>query len=173
LRSDDGGATWALAPGSDGQPRFGRPEAGHVHPDVHSVNGHPSSADIVYAPTGGGFYLSADGGANWELRYADCYCRAVWADPTDPDHLLLSPANDVERNGRIEESFDAGRSWAEIHTGLEAPWPRALVERFYPVEDALFAVLSDGRVFAAEIGAWEWRPLFGDLKGVRALAPAV
>ena len=32
LRSDDGGAHWDLAPGSDGMPRFGRPATGHVSP---------------------------------------------------------------------------------------------------------------------------------------------
>src|SRR6266487_2603249 len=75
LRSDDGGATWALAAGSDGIPRFGAPAAGFIHPDVHSVVVHPSSNDLVYCPTGGGFYRSTDGGRTWTFHY-DRYCRA-------------------------------------------------------------------------------------------------
>ena len=42
LRSEDGGITWQLAPGSDGNPTFGQVPASHVHPDVHSILVHPS-----------------------------------------------------------------------------------------------------------------------------------
>src|SRR5512143_1874268 len=78
LRSDDAGASWRLAEGSDGNPDLEGPPAPLVYPDVHSLNVHLSSPDLVFAPTGGGFYHSADGGKTWELLY-DCYCRAVWA----------------------------------------------------------------------------------------------
>ena len=62
VRSDDGGQTWRLAHGSDGQPAFGEPRWPLVHPDVHSIEVHPSSPDLVLAATGGGLYRSQDGG---------------------------------------------------------------------------------------------------------------
>ena len=63
LRSDDGGRTWGLVEGSSGDPRA--MAEGGIHPDVHSVAVHPSSPDLVLAPTGGGFYQSEDGGGRW------------------------------------------------------------------------------------------------------------
>ncbi len=77
LRSDDGGATWRMASQVGDR-------APLVHPDVHAIAGHPTSPDLVVAPTGGGFYRSRDGGGTWERLYV-CYCRAAWIDPADPD----------------------------------------------------------------------------------------
>ncbi|MEO6623335.1 MAG: hypothetical protein ABIN37_00660, partial [Burkholderiaceae bacterium] len=95
LRSDDGAATWRLVKGSDGSPDLSGPPEPLIYPDLHSIHIHPTSPDRVYAPTGGGFYRSEDGGDNWALRY-DCYCRACWVDPADPDHILLGPADNVD-----------------------------------------------------------------------------
>src|ERR1041385_1583535 len=89
LVSDDKGETWRLAEGSDGKPDLEGPPAPFVYPDVHSLEVHPSSPDLVYAPTGGDFYRSYDGGKTWVDLY-DCYCRAVWVDPFHPEHLILS-----------------------------------------------------------------------------------
>jgi photosystem II stability/assembly factor-like uncharacterized protein len=169
LRSDDGGQSWALAAGSDGVPRFGAPRAGLVHPDVHSVEAHPSSPDLVYCPTGGGFYRSADGGQTWACHYR-CYCRAAWVDPADPDHIVLGPADDVSRNGRIEETRDGGASWRLASDGLEVPWARAMVERFAQVEGELLAVLSNGRLLAAPLSTLRWRNILPDVAGMNALA---
>ncbi|KAA3664615.1 MAG: hypothetical protein DWQ04_04840, partial [Chloroflexi bacterium] len=114
LRSDDGGVSWALAEGSNGRPQFITPTSGNLHADVHSVAVHPSSADLVFAPTGGGFYVSQDGGASWDLRYPNCYVRAVWVDPADPARMVLGPAkNSSGRTGRIEVSHDGGMRWEE------------------------------------------------------------
>ena len=77
LVSDDRGETWRLAEGSDGNPDLEGPPEPFLYPDVHSLEVHPASPDLVYAPTGGGFYRSKDGGKTWTLFY-DCYCRAVW-----------------------------------------------------------------------------------------------
>ena len=70
--SDDSGETWKLAEGSRGYPHSAPPP--FIHPDVHSIAIHPSSAEVVYAPTGGGFYCSWDGGVSWTQNY-HCYCR--------------------------------------------------------------------------------------------------
>jgi photosystem II stability/assembly factor-like uncharacterized protein len=90
LVSEDGGETWGLAPGSRGGADH-RPAPGRVHSDVHSIEAHPLSPDLVFAPTGGGFYRSQDGGKRWNSIYPNCYVRAVWVDPADPDHLILGP----------------------------------------------------------------------------------
>lgn len=163
LRSQDRGARWEMANGvaAGWQKR--------VNSDVHSIEVHPSSANLVYAPTGGGFYRSMDGGKSWEQRY-DCYCRAAWVDPQDPEHVILGPADYVDRGGRIEESRDGGRSWQPANSGLETPWPRHMVERFYQAGNELLAVLSNGELLAAELVNLEWGPVLPASEEVRAVA---
>ena len=158
LRSDDEAQTWRLARGSDGNPDLEGPPEPLIYPDLHSIHVHPSSPDHLDAPTGGGFYRSADGGDTWRLRY-DCYCRACWVDPADANHILLGPADNVERNGRIEESRDGGSTWQAASGGLPVPWPSHMVERFVPDGDDLLAVLSNGELLNARIGAWDWRQM--------------
>jgi photosystem II stability/assembly factor-like uncharacterized protein len=168
LRSDDGGETWRLAEGSDGSPDLDGPPEPFVYPDVHSIAAHPASPDLVYAPTGGGFYRSSDGGKTWACVY-DCYCRAVWVDPADPDHLILGPADYVDANGRIEETHDGGQTWQPASTGLKVPWRRHMVERFTQVGDELLAVLSNGHLLAAPLAALEWRRILPEVKDVAAV----
>lgn len=166
LRSDDGGATWRLAGGSDGQPRFGRPGDGRVHPDVHSIVVHPSSPDLVLAPTGGGFYRSQDGGATWQALYGDCYARAVWVDPDDAQRMVLGPAQNASgRDGRIEITEDGGQTWRP----LTERWAGNLVERFTQVGDTLLAVLANGELLQANREELAWRPLLAEIEGVNAL----
>jgi len=169
LVSDDGGETWRLAEGSDGNPDLDGPPEPFIYPDVHSIHAHPTSPDLVFAPTGGGFYRSTDGGQTWACVY-DCYCRAVWVDPVEPDHLILSPADGVDANGRIEETRDGGRTWRPASTGLKVPWRRSMVERFTPVGPELLAVLSNGQVVVAPLATLEWKRLFTDVQDVAAVA---
>lgn len=168
LISEDKGETWRLAEGSDGKPNLAGPPEPFVYPDVHSLEVHPSSRDFVYAPTGGGFYRSNDGGKTWKLFY-DCYCRAVWVDPQDPEHMILGPADGVDRNGRIEESGDGGQTWSLASNGLQVPWRRGMVERFFQAEDELFAVLSNGQLFSASLPALEWRRVLPNINHVNAM----
>ena len=168
LRSDDGGETWLLAEGSDGNPDLGGPPEPFVYPDVHSIHLHPSSPDLVFAPTGGGFYRSVDGGRTWELLY-DCYCRAVWIDPLDPDHMILGPADSVEQNGRIEETRDGGVTWHTASHGLRVPWSQHMVERFTQIDDELWAVLSNGEVIAAPLTSLEWQSRLHGVEQVTAV----
>lgn len=179
LRSDDKGETWRLAEGSASPVGTGgnrrTPPEGFIHPDVHSVVVHPSSPNLVFAPTGGGLYGSKDGGASWDLLYR-CYCRAVWSDPVKARHLILGPADSVDRNGRIERSHDGGRTWekASAHTqhpeGLDMPWSRYMVERFLQVDYDLLAVLSNGALLAAPLTSLQWRDILLDAGWVRAVA---
>ena len=53
--------------------------------------------------------ITRDGGKTWKLFY-DCYCRAVWVDPLDSEHIILGSADHVDSNGRIEESRDGGQT---------------------------------------------------------------
>ena len=168
LISDDGGETWQLAEGSDGNPDFEGPPEPFVYPDVHSIEIHPSLPDLVYAPTGGGFYRSNDGGKTWRLLY-DCYCRAVWVDPDDPEHMILGPADYVDSNGRIEESRDGGSSWSLASNGLKVPWRRGMVERFFQTDDKLFAILSNGQLFTAPLSNLEWQRILPNVTGINAM----
>jgi photosystem II stability/assembly factor-like uncharacterized protein len=172
LRSDDSGETWHLAEGSDGNPSFEGPPEPFIYPDVHSIEVHPSSPDLVYAPTGGGFYRSNDGGKTWKLFY-DCYCRAVWVDPIDTEHIILGPADYVDSNGRIEESHDGGQSWSPASNGLKVPWRRGMVERFFQADDELFAVLSNGQLLSAFLSTLEWHRILPEIANVNAITTMV
>jgi photosystem II stability/assembly factor-like uncharacterized protein len=172
LRSDDGGETWSLAEGSNGKPDLQSPSEPFIHSDVHSIFVHPFLPNLVFAPTGGGFYRSTDGGKTWKCFY-DCYCRAVWVDVLDSQHMVLGPADGVERNGRIEESRDGGQTWTSASNGLEAPWLHSMVERFVQVEGDLLAVLSDGQLLSAPLAALEWRRILPEVTGVAAIAQLV
>ena len=168
LHSDDGGRTWALAQGSDGDPGLGGPPAPFVYPDVHDIAVHPSDPDLVFAATGGGLYRSNDGGATWDLRYT-CYCRGLWLDPDDADHLIFGPAKYVGAGGRIEESHDGGQTWALAADGLDVPWPRTMPERITQIGEDLFVVLDDGRVLTRPLVDSTWRWVFEDVAGVNAV----
>ena len=168
LRSDDGGETWRLVEGSDGNPDLDGPAEPLIYPDVHSIYVHPSSPELVYAPTGGGFYRSNDGGRTWTLGY-ECYARAAWLDPRDPQHVILGPADGVEADGRIEETRDGGQTWLAASKGLRVPWRQHMVERFVPHDDELFALLSNGELLEASLDTLEWRQILRDVSHIRAL----
>jgi hypothetical protein len=168
LRSDNRGARWRLADGSDGSPDLAGPPEPFIYPDVHSLHVHPSSPDLVDAATGSGFYRSSDGGKTWELLY-DCYCRSVWTDPADPAHLILGPADHVNSGGRIEESRDGGCSWNMASEGLDVPWRSHMVEHFIQIGSALFAVLSNGELLWTALAALEWKHTLTDLEKVNAV----
>jgi photosystem II stability/assembly factor-like uncharacterized protein len=136
---------------------------------VHSVAVHSTAADLVVAPTGGGLFRSQDGGQTWENLYR-CYCRAVWLDPEDPQHLIFGPADGVDRRGRIEETRDGGEMWQPRYEGAGAPWPRHMVERFVAAGDELLAVLSNGQLLAAPLAALAWQAVAADAGWVNDVA---
>jgi photosystem II stability/assembly factor-like uncharacterized protein len=165
LQSDDFGENWRLVGGSTGIPEFGPPEGSGVHADVHSIYTHPSSSELVYAPTGGGFFRSRDSGETWQFHYR-CYCRAAWINPHDPEHILLGPADSVDQRGRIEESRDGGASWFDVSEDIGTPWPDHMVERFLQTEDELLAILSNGEMLISLIDVWKWRRFHPEITGV-------
>lgn len=169
LVSTDSGETWQLVLGSDGNPDIYRPYRSTVHPDVHSILVHPSLADLVIAATGGGLYHSDNGGASWRLLY-ECYCRAVWVDPDDPDHMLFGPADGVSKGGRIEETRDGGASWHAASGGMDVPWPNQMVERLTQDGTWLLAVLSSGELWTAALDDLSWERILADVPDIRCAA---
>ena len=169
LISDDGGQKWHLAEGSDGKPDLNREPGAMIHPDVHSISVHPSSSDLVTAATGGGLYRSTDGGRTWKGIYR-CYIRAAWVDPQDARHIIAGPADGVSRNGRIEETRDGGQSWQPASVGMNGPWPRHMVERFYQHDKNLFAILSNGELWKRPSGQTAWQRIFAEVFGIQAMA---
>jgi photosystem II stability/assembly factor-like uncharacterized protein len=169
LVSDDIGETWHLAEGSDGKPDLNREYRTTAHPDVHSITVHPTSSDIVTAATGDGLYRSTDGGKTWKNLY-HCYIRAMWVDPQDSQHIIAGPADGVSRNGRIEESFDGGRTWKAASAGLKIPWPRHMVERFVQTGDNFFAILSNGELRLKPLKQAKWQRVLPEIAGIKAMA---
>jgi hypothetical protein len=143
-----------------------------IHPDVHAVTVHPTSANRVTAATGGGLYRSNDGGRSWENRY-HCYIRAVWVDPGDHRHMIAGPADGVSRNGRVEETLDAGRSWRPASQGMmPTPWGDFMVERFSGFENRILAVLSNGQVWSRLQDQAAWFHVLPEIATARAIAAA-
>jgi hypothetical protein len=118
------------------------------------------------APTGGGFYGSADGGQTWQPLYTDCYVRAVWLDPADPERMILGPSEGPDgRQGRIELTADGGKNWRRI----AGPWSYNMVERFVQIHQALFAVMSEGDLYTAALDTLSWERVLPDVAGVNDL----
>ncbi|MGB5846409.1 MAG: hypothetical protein WBG94_18345 [Anaerolineales bacterium] len=161
LVSGNYGEAWELGEKS-------KPAGSSIHPDVHSIATHPASSSLIAAPSGGGFYYSADGGATWENRYPNSYCRAVWWDAGDADHMLLGSADWVDRNGRIEETRDGGITWSLASKGLDLPWRTQMVERFPQVGDDLLAVLSNGELWISSKDQIAWRRILPEVRDVKA-----
>lgn len=168
LRSDDEGASWGLAAGSDGNPDLSGPPEPFVYPDIHELVVHPTDPDRLFAATGGGFYGTTDGGTTWELLY-DCYCRAVWLDADDPQHLILGPADQVGKIGRIEETHDSGKTWRMASSGLQVPWRDTMPERFHQIDNELFAILDNGRLLVAPLATLGWQFILENESGVNTI----
>ncbi len=168
LASADSGTNWNLIEGCTGTPDMPAPPT-MLHPDVHSVITHPSSADLISACCGGGFYRSTDRGKSWGKIY-DCYCRAAWIHPSDPNHIVLGPADDVSQNGRVEVTRDGGKTWTETSGNLSSPWAERMVERFLPLPDELLAILSDGEILLRKSDGGDWVSGFSESAPVNAAA---
>lgn len=70
-------------------------------------------------------------------------------------------------------SGNGGENWQEAVTGLDTPWPNHMVERFTQVGEEVFAVLSNGEVFATRSDIIAWKPVLPELEGVNAVTTMV
>ncbi len=165
LRSDDYGTSWQLVR----PPRGEEDDQPWIHIDVHSVLIHPSSFDHLFAPTGGGFYKTLDGGQRWEQLHHD-YCRAVWVEAEREDRIILGPADGPDRKGRIEESSDGGTFWMKRMQGLASVWQEHMVAQFLEHDGHLFAVLSNGALIAAPLKLLRWNTVLDSSQAVRAIS---
>lgn len=160
LVSENGGVRWGLSGGSDGQPDFSSPYDGRVQADVHSIEVHVSDKNLVFAITGGGLYRSADGGERWKRLYP-CYSRAGWIDPEDANHIIFGAADSVGSGGRIEQSRDGGKTWAQVSA---EKWADTMPERMAQVGSSLFCVLDDSRILVSEAPYTEWAYVFPEIR---------
>jgi hypothetical protein len=99
----------------------------------------------------------------------NCYCRALWLDPDDAEHVIFGPADRVGAVGRIEESRDGGKSWHAASGDLDVPWPRTMLERLQQIGDELYAVLADGRLLVALLATLDWQFILEDVGGVNSV----
>jgi photosystem II stability/assembly factor-like uncharacterized protein len=168
LASDDGGASWTIAPVV-------------ADDDIHFVAGHPDDPDLVFAALGwasltrrggrlGGLARSDDGGASWEKVMETDYTRAVLVPPAAPDLLLAGPARSVGRAGRIVVSADGGGTWEPASGDLEVPMPD-MVERFAAAPGGdVWAICSGGRLLRATPGEWRWESVLPGGAEARSIA---
>lgn len=165
LRSDDGGDSWYLIGEKDGT----APPEGAAADDVHAVEIHALTPDVVFAATGGGLFRSSGAGNMWDKLY-DCYCRAVWIDPEDSRHLIFSPATKKGWYGSVVRSRDGGVNWEPTDDGLGVPWPGKMIEQFLLVEGEIIALRSDGILYSAFPDDLRWGRILRGVKRVSGMA---
>jgi hypothetical protein len=106
-------------------------------------------------------YRSPAENAPWE-KIHPAYCRALWIDPDNSDHLVLGSAAGPDREGRIEQSRNSGVTWKTQEAGLEeTPWRNKMVEKFLSSRGRLTALLSSGSLLTVSLKDGQWAPLTG------------
>ncbi|MCQ6482941.1 hypothetical protein NPN19_24210, partial [Vibrio parahaemolyticus] len=64
-------------------------------------------------------------------------------------------------------------SWSMASTGLDVPWRRGMVERFFPAGAELFAVLSNGQLLSTTLSTIEWKRILPEIAGLNAITAVV
>jgi photosystem II stability/assembly factor-like uncharacterized protein len=103
-RSDDGGVTFTLLPGLDGQA-------------VRALAVAPSDPDVLVAGTLQGVFRSDDAGARWRRISPEGHAEiknvnSVALDPRDPQVVYAGTWH------LPWKTSDSGRTWKPIHTGM-------------------------------------------------------
>jgi hypothetical protein len=168
MRSTDGGETW-----QDHRPGAQR--------DVHSLAWHPQVEGRAYEAGGGGAAWSEDGGETWHEADAGRdrdYTWSVAVDPEDPSLWYVSASTGpFAAHGRGDPQALIFRrengGWQALLGGLPEPLP-AMPYALLPVDDRLFAGLSDGQLWESRDrgDTWQRCALAEDLDGLVALARA-
>lgn len=109
-----------------------------------------------------GVWDCIDENGEWEILQE-------WVDPQNPEHMILGPADGVDRGGRIERSRDGGYTWEDVSLGMITPWQGYMIERFYQYENRLLAVLSNGDLIGADLDELRWRTLISSTERINAV----
>ena len=183
LKSVDNGATWHEI-NSLGFYNDKNRAMEHFY-DVHKALIDPRDPRTIYVSGGAGFYVTRDGGGQWERRMSPDWATDVYPDglvmrPSQPDVLFVSAADHNpatwrggERpgfaGGKIFRSRDAGRSWERLRAGL----PDELVHEFggLCLEDwgdgvSVFAATTGGELYASDDEGDHWSLAATDLAPV-------
>jgi photosystem II stability/assembly factor-like uncharacterized protein len=148
-RSDDGGATWAFANGTERVAERGD--------DLATVGADPKNRDVVYV-TNTSTYVSADAGKTFEpLRGApggDDY-QSVWINPEDPRIVLLG-----SDQGAIV-TLNGGATWSSWYNQSTAQFYHVITDDRFPYrvyggqqESGSAGVLSRGNDGAITFRDW-------------------
>lgn len=170
MRSDDDGVTW-------------RDHAKGAIRDCHGLRWHPTASGRVYEAAGGGSAWSRDGGETWERidegregAYRH-YLTGIAVDPLDPDRWYVSASPTPWMRPTADAAiycWSADGPWEQVGGGLPESlngYPFALAI----TEDALYAGLRDGSVWAGRDRAERWERLdargesLGDISDVAVL----
>ncbi|RBY94613.1 exo-alpha-sialidase [Blastococcus sp. TBT05-19] len=127
-RSTDGGCSFTLVRGHWDHPHRPEWQPGGGGGAVHTILPDPASDRVTIAMSGGGVYVSDDGGARWEPRnrgisavfmpepapeYGQCVHK-VAVDAAGPDTMV------AQNHFGVFRTEDAGRHWSSIAGGLPA-----------------------------------------------------
>jgi photosystem II stability/assembly factor-like uncharacterized protein len=113
LKSTDGGATWNLGLGTNGNPGYF---------SIYALAIDPLTPTTLYFGTdefsaGAGVFKSTDGGATWtsSVLTGDSVVLALAIDPVTPTTLYAGTAGPG-----VFKSTDGGTTWAAVNAGLSA-----------------------------------------------------
>ena len=135
VASDDGGQTWAEAPGLTDHPSSGSWQPGAAGLTLHTIVPHPDDpARIWVAISAAGVFATEDGGATWERRNRlsnaeSCGHHDHPAAPKDGEtghcvHNMMrsgGSGSDIlwqQNHHGVFRSRDGGRSWDDVTAGL-------------------------------------------------------
>ncbi|MEA2600195.1 MAG: hypothetical protein QOF89_1187 [Acidobacteriota bacterium] len=153
-RTTDGGASWSPAgPGPTAQ--------------VQAVAAGGRTLYAAVDPQGsdpGGVLASDDGGATWQSRnrgFAGVEARDLAVSPRDPGDLWAALSLG------LVHSDDGGLSWEPVSQlpPVLPPTGPPIQSLAFPADGATLYALTNGRIWATELGATSWHPLPGDAAG--------
>ncbi|OQB14332.1 MAG: hypothetical protein BWY15_01189 [Firmicutes bacterium ADurb.Bin193] len=78
---------------------------------------HPTEVDTLYMCTEKGLWKTTDGGKTWAQPFKaqiDGSVRALWIDPEDGKHMIVSVTNNDAKKRGIWETNDGGAAWKNI-----------------------------------------------------------
>ena len=130
-----------------------------VHVDVHTVRPDPSQPGHMIAATGGGLYVSENGGESWKLiteGLGQGYAVGLHINPERAGEVLVATGERPPGlNARVYHSLDGGQSWSQIvDSTVPERYGRVPVVLF--ADDSSWIATDEGKVFRAENARGRW-----------------